>query len=318
MHGPFRMHGQPQPAALDHCARAITGDKGRHGQIFGIDAQKQMAHGRIAHGNDAVHMVLVDGEAPEKAAHGFGNALDGHGLHLLEIFTACCSGNPAQHVGSEHTLRVGRTVCIQHFAGKQIDEVDRDGRRTDIKDEAVPEGMGIAGFDGDQFVLNQHRGNLKIRLPHNLRQAAQQAESHLLVLAHLSQNALQIGRLIPQAGLGQLDELLLDQRIGVLFFFLEVGQTDLSPDVIPASRDLDDHILPDQALAGKNLAVPPGHEERLIPLNRSQRSGTHLHGAFAANAAPSALRTFQYARLEQAILQACSRLRLETIPLAAG
>mgnify|MGYP000744919101 CR=1 FL=1 len=66
MHGPFRMHGQPQPAALDHCARAITGDKGRHGQIFGIDAQKQMAHGRIAHGNDAVHMVLVDGEAPEK------------------------------------------------------------------------------------------------------------------------------------------------------------------------------------------------------------------------------------------------------------
>ena len=178
--------------------------------------------------------------------------------------------------------------------------------------------MGIAGFDGDQFVLDQHRGNLKIRLPHNLRQAAQQAESHLLVLAHLSQNALQIGRLIPQTGLGQLDELLLDQRIGVLFFFLEVGQTDLSPDVIPASRDLDDHILPDQALAGKNLAVPPGHEERLIPLNRSQRSGTHLHGAFAANAAPSALRTFQYARLEQAILQACSRLRLETIPLPAG
>ena len=71
--------------------------------------------------------------------------------------------------------------------------------------------MGIAGFDGDQFVLDQHRCNLKIRLPHNLRQAAQQAESHLLVLAHLSQNALQIGRLIPQAGLGQLDELLLDQ-----------------------------------------------------------------------------------------------------------
>ena len=98
-------------------------------------------------------------------------------------------------------------------AGREVEQGGHDGRRAEIERDGVAPVGGVAGLDVDEHVVDDHRGDLEVGLAQHRRQPPQrvQVDAQLEVVDRGEQR-WQVGALVGERRLGQLDVALLDGR----------------------------------------------------------------------------------------------------------
>ena len=255
VHRSFGMHGQADFFGLELHARAVAGDKRGDRQIGRIHAQKQVAHGGVAHDRGDVGVFCPEVALPHEPLHGLGNAINDELLNFSAALGRGGRRDPGEHVGAENSLGIGQTFSLQYRARIQIDQINGYGCRPDVNNEAVALVSGVARLYGDQLVFHEHCRHRESGLAQHARQFRQQGVGAFSVLAHLGQDAFQVGKLIAQRWLRQCHKLLLHRAVFGPALFAQLKQADFPFDIILPRGDLDHGVTRHPDPAGKHFAV---------------------------------------------------------------
>ncbi len=176
--------------------------------------------------------------------------------------------DPRDHVGAERLLLVEHRRDADGGAGDEVEQGGHDRRGAEVERDRVADRGGVAGLDVDERLVDDHRRHLEVRLAEHLRQPTQGVEvgDRLEVVDGVEQPG-QVGPLVLERGLGQLDVPLLDRGpqddlpAHADGGGLRAGDQGRYDDVVVAGR-LDQAGQPPAAveLAGaERTCVVPGH-----------------------------------------------------------
>ncbi len=263
--------------------------EGRHAERLGVDAERDVGHRRVAGERDFVDLprsharLLTDGKSQ------LGERLVCSRAEPVERAVVQHDARDAGYdVGAERLLPVEHRVHSQGRAAREVEQGGDHRRRTEVvRDREQPLGR-VAGLDVYEHIVDDHGSGLVPRFAQHRADRAQgvQVDPELEVVK-LGQQALEVGRLVRQRGLLQLDEPLLHGR----------AEDDLASDADGRRLRAGDegrHLHLEVAHGFEPTGEPPALAQ-LVALERPRverrhRGGAveHPHLALLAGAVPTA------------------------------
>ena len=117
------------------------------------------------------------------------------------------------HVRAERLLQVQDRAHRERLSRLEIEQRGDDRGRAEIECDRVAALRGVAGLDVDQQVVDDHGGHLPVGVAEGAPERAQDGERHArLDVVHRREQPLEVGRLVLERRLGQLDVPLLHRR----------------------------------------------------------------------------------------------------------
>ncbi len=186
----------------------------RDAERLGVDAQHQRGHRGVAGQRHLVDLVRLDPGLGEHLAGQLGQRrlrqvpepLRGVGVHHR-------GADPGDHVGAEGLLLVEHRGDRGRRAGRGVDQRGHDRGGAEVEGDREPARGGVAGLDVDERLVDDHGGDLVVGLPQHAGQPAQHVQvGGQLEVVDRVEDPLQVGALVLQGRLDQLDVPLLDRR----------------------------------------------------------------------------------------------------------
>ena len=200
----------PISAASTRTGRRYAGIKGA-GAVSGIDTEKKVAHGGIAHCGGFVDLLFFDTGLGGQTAYNFIKRLHHLTLHPCQTLRAFRRiGYPRDHIGAVYILGIGGGPEGKRFPAVQIVQRAHDRGGADIKSDPVKAAPRAARLYGDEPLLSEHCGDCKFFMAQYLRQLRKQAsrESNPVLPGQPAEQPFQVGSLILHSG-GNKGELNL-------------------------------------------------------------------------------------------------------------
>ncbi len=204
----------PRSAGQQLGHRAGRHDERRDAERLGVDAQGELGHRGVAGQRDLVDLGRVDlslladlaGQLVQRGVGGGGQPAQGLGVDHRRA-------DPGDDVAAERLLLVEHRAHRDRRAGCQVEQ-GRDHRgRAEVEGDRVAALRGVTRLHVDQDVVDDDRGEAEVVVPQHLRQAPQGVQVHpQLDVVDGGQQPFQVGLLVGERGLGQLDEPLLQGR----------------------------------------------------------------------------------------------------------
>ena len=274
-------------------AQAVVALAGHHergdAERLGVDAEGDLRHRGVAGEDDFVDLVAVDLAGGKDLFGQLGERLVGEVAELVERVGVHHRGaDAADDVGAERLLLVEHALDGDGGTGLDVEQVGDDGGGAEVVgDREAPAGR-VAGLDGDQLGVGDHGGELPVRRAQRLAERAQHADRCCqLEVVHGVHDALDVGALVGEGGLFELEEALDDRR----------SQDHLAADADGRGlraclqrRHLDGEVgrgldAAGQAPAGAQLI---GGEGAAVELRQGRLALGDLHLALAARAVAAA------------------------------
>ena len=264
-------------------------DERRDAERLGVDAEEELHHRRVAGDGDLVDVGRGDRCLVADLRHQLGDRLLRKRAQAGETLGVHHRGrDAADDVSAEGLLLVEHRTHRDGCAGGDIHERGDDGGGAEIHGDGVRRARRVSGLDGDERVIDDDGGHLPVGSAHDATEGREDCrlDRELEVVDGVTQ-ALDVGALVGEAGVVELDVALLDGR----------PQDDLASDTdgrsLGSRRErgyLDLEVLG----RGRQTRQPPavgdllGRECAEVELLRGYVAGEHAHLALLARAVATA------------------------------
>ena len=163
---------------------------------------------------DLVNLIRLDVASGADRLRQLGQGLLGQLLQLVQGARVHHGGaDPGDHVGAERLLLVQRGLHRHRGAGGQVEQGGHHRGGAEIEGDTEPAAGGVAGLDRDEHVVDDHRGDLVVRLAQRPAEGLEHGQfGPRLQVLELGQHPLHVAGLVGQARLGQLQVALLHRR----------------------------------------------------------------------------------------------------------
>ena len=174
----------------------------------------QRGHRRVAGDRHLVDVGRVDAALGADLDRQRGQGLRRRALQPAEGLGVHHRGaDPGDHVAAERLLLVEHRGHRDRRAGGDVEQGGDHGGGAEVEGDGVLRLRGVARLDVDQRLVDDHGGDLEVGRAQHRRQPAQhvQVGDRLEVVDRLEQ-PVQVGALVGEGGLVELDVPLLDRR----------------------------------------------------------------------------------------------------------
>ena len=191
------------------------GDRERcHRERFRVDPERELDHRDVAGDDDLVHLGRVDlrlvadlGRQPRE------RLVRLRAQHAERARVEHRRADPRDHVGAERLLRVEDRAHGKRLPGLEVEQRRNAGRRAEVVGNRMAPRGRVARLHVQQQVVDDDGRHVPVRVAQCLAERTQELERHAqLEVVHRGEDALEIGDLVLERRLRQLEMALLYRR----------------------------------------------------------------------------------------------------------